>query len=275
MIRTTSLFQTIFTFTFLALLALAGTLSARTPNPAPSASPASRSLSGVETLRDTHLLLYRKLCELNELWATRTPDFEILTQADFNDDEVTLIQTHLKLVLRQLRSADVGHLSDSQRASRLTHIEALQAYMEAGNFPQNVFVAGRRPDRPGMVQTGLHVLDWLIDAQVNQDGYLRSVGNAGWWPRCGDAARFDQQPISSTTLLLAAEDAGLGALFFGLFRGEDAVRSEFTIPDGLEIIGVVALGHPARSLDEAGRSSARRRRSPAEIIHRGHWQPRS
>ena len=77
------------------------------------------------------------------------------------------------------------------------------------------------------------------------------------------------------TLLLAAEDAGLGALFFGLFRGEDAVRSEFTIPDGLEIIGVVALGHPARSLDEAGRSSARRRRSPAEIIHRGHWQPRS
>jgi hypothetical protein len=74
-------------------------------------------------------------------------------------------------------------------------------------LPQALIVAGRRLDRPGMVQTGLHVLDWLIDSQVNQDGYLRSVGNAGWWPRGGDAARFDQQPISSTTLLLAAETA--------------------------------------------------------------------
>jgi hypothetical protein len=74
-------------------------------------------------------------------------------------------------------------------------------------LPQALMVAGRRLDRPWMVEAGLRVLDWLIDAQTNEDGDLQSIGNAGWWPRGGHAARFDQQPISTTTLLLAAETA--------------------------------------------------------------------
>jgi hypothetical protein len=74
-------------------------------------------------------------------------------------------------------------------------------------LPQALIVAGRRLDRPRLVRAGLHVLDWLIGAQTNGDGDLGCVGNAGWWPRGGVAARFDQQPISTTTLLLAAESA--------------------------------------------------------------------
>ncbi len=72
---------------------------------------------------------------------------------------------------------------------------------------QALIVAGRWLDRPSMVQTGLRVLDWLIEAQTNADGHLQTVGNAGWWPQGGRPARFDQQPISTTTLLLAAEAA--------------------------------------------------------------------
>jgi hypothetical protein len=84
--------------------------------------------------------------------------------------------------------------------------EALVTY-ENELLPQALIVAGRRLDRPRMVQAGLRVLDWLIDAQTNADGHLRSVGNAGWWPRGGRPAQFDQQPISTTTMLLAAETA--------------------------------------------------------------------
>jgi hypothetical protein len=84
--------------------------------------------------------------------------------------------------------------------------EALVTY-ENELPPQALIVAGRRLKRPRMVQAGLHVLDWLIDAQTDQDGNLRTVGNAGWWPRGGQVARYDQQPISTTTLLLAAETA--------------------------------------------------------------------
>lgn len=77
------------------------------------------------------------------------------------------------------------------------------------------------------------------------------------------------------SLLLAAEDAGLGALFFGVFRGERELRQQLGIPGGLELLGAVALGYPAAESGDAasgpGRSAARRRRSPGQIIHRGGW----
>ena len=72
------------------------------------------------------------------------------------------------------------------------------------------------------------------------------------------------------TLLLAAEDRGLGALFFGVFRGADQLRSELGVPAPLELLGAVALGHPAAG-QEPGRSAARRRRSADEIIRWGSW----
>lgn len=74
------------------------------------------------------------------------------------------------------------------------------------------------------------------------------------------------------TLLLAAEDAGLGSLLFGVFQGEAALRAELGIPAELELLGAVALGFPAPDPPaRAGRSAGRARRRPDEIIHRGGW----
>ena len=81
------------------------------------------------------------------------------------------------------------------------------------------------------------------------------------------------------TLLLAAEDAGLGALFFGVFRGERELRHLLGIPSGLELLGAIALGHRADPTDEMtavstsgpGRSAGRDRRRSTQIIHRGRW----
>lgn len=73
------------------------------------------------------------------------------------------------------------------------------------------------------------------------------------------------------TLLLGAEDRGLGALFFGVFRGLDELRAELAIPAGMEVLGALALGYPDEAATADGRSAARRRRSPAEIVHRGGW----
>jgi nitroreductase len=82
--------------------------------------------------------------------------------------------------------------------------------------------------------------------------------------------------MSVMTLLLAAEDVGLGALFFGVFRGERRLRQALGVPPGPELLGAIALGYPApREPDEArklkGASASRRRRTAAEIIHRSHW----
>ncbi len=78
------------------------------------------------------------------------------------------------------------------------------------------------------------------------------------------------------TLLLAAEDAGLGALFFGVFRGERQLRHRLGIPAGLDLLGAIALGHRADASDEdpssgPGRSAGRTRRTSRQIIHRGRW----
>jgi len=72
-------------------------------------------------------------------------------------------------------------------------------------------------------------------------------------------------------LLLAAHDEGLGALFFAVFRAEREVRSALGVPDHLELLGAVALGHPAP--DEPGRSAARPRRPLESVVHRGRWRP--
>ena len=79
--------------------------------------------------------------------------------------------------------------------------------------------------------------------------------------------------MSVMTLLLAAEDAGLGALFFGVFSGEAELRSSLGIPANLQLLGALALGWPALPRPERGEglSARRNRRSAAEIIHDGAW----
>jgi nitroreductase len=77
--------------------------------------------------------------------------------------------------------------------------------------------------------------------------------------------------MSVMALLLAAEERGLGALFFGVFRNEAPLRAALGVPDDLQLLGAVALGHPADGAGAAGRSASRPRRSAGEIIHRGGW----
>ena len=74
--------------------------------------------------------------------------------------------------------------------------------------------------------------------------------------------------MATMTLLLAAEDAGLGALFFGVFLGEHELRTALSIPDRLELIGALAIGYRAASDDEPGRSADRPRRGANLIVHR-------
>jgi nitroreductase len=71
------------------------------------------------------------------------------------------------------------------------------------------------------------------------------------------------------SVLLGAEAVGLGALFFGLFEHEEAVRSQFGVPPELRAVGALALGH--RAPDRESRSSMRSRPALGEVVHRGRW----
>jgi nitroreductase len=45
-------------------------------------------------------------------------------------------------------------------------------------------------------------------------------------------------------ILLTATDLGLGALFFGIFQGQQALMDALGVPQGYRPIGAVAVGHP-------------------------------
>ncbi len=75
--------------------------------------------------------------------------------------------------------------------------------------------------------------------------------------------------FATMTILLTASDAGLGALFFGLDRGERHFLDSVGVPEGYQAIGAVALGWPAP--DRPSPSLKRGHRPSEEVIHRGRW----
>jgi nitroreductase len=76
--------------------------------------------------------------------------------------------------------------------------------------------------------------------------------------------------FSTMTFLLALEDNGLGALFFA-HANEQGLRSEFSLPDHVHILGTVALGYSAKDGTRRGRSASRLRKSVAQVMHRSRW----
>jgi nitroreductase len=70
-------------------------------------------------------------------------------------------------------------------------------------------------------------------------------------------------------ILLGAVDAGLGALFFGIFDHERDLLAELGVPDGWRAAGTIALGWPVAH--EPAPSLARPRPALHDLVHRGRW----
>src|SRR4051794_38990764 len=75
--------------------------------------------------------------------------------------------------------------------------------------------------------------------------------------------------FSAMLMLMAATDEGLGALFFGIFRGQADLLRALQVPDGYRPIGAITLGWPAD--DRPSASLQRGRRPLDEVVHRGRW----
>ncbi|MDQ1373448.1 MAG: hypothetical protein QOJ09_786 [Actinomycetota bacterium] len=144
---------------------------------------------------------------------------------------------------------------------------------------RRLFWENVRPDTPFDPSAGsLHAAGAVILPLAHKQAYLDryslpdkegfGLGDEDRWPVpywLVDVA------FASQSILLTAVDAGLGALFFGIFTGEDALLASLGVPDGYRPIGAIALGHPLPG--ERSRPSLRSGRRPSDqVIHRGRWR---
>jgi len=173
------------------------------------------------------------------------------------------------------RMVDLASRAPSAGKAQGWHLVVLEGE-QTDRFWRHAFPAERRGGFrwPGLFDAPVIALpfadaDAYVDRYAQPDKAATGLGaGAEAWPTpywTIDAS------MSLMTLLLAAEDEGLGALLFAVFNGEAEVRAELGVPDRLQLLGAVALGWPAEAPPAKGVSAKRPRRTPDEIIHRNAW----
>lgn len=76
--------------------------------------------------------------------------------------------------------------------------------------------------------------------------------------------------FATMLMLLTVVDAGLGALFFGIFSGERELLAVLGVPPEYRPIGAMAIGYSAPE-DRPSGSASRGRRPVEDVVHRGRW----
>lgn len=171
------------------------------------------------------------------------------------------------------RLLDSARRAPSAGNTQGTHFVVLEGPEQTARFWDVTLPAGDRPGFPWprLLDAPVLILPLSDEGAYRQryrepDKAASGLGD-GPWP----VAYWDTDAAMATmVLLLAAVDAGLGALFFGIFRNEERLLAELGVPAGVRPIGAVALGHPTGD-DRPSGSLARGRRELAHVVHRGGW----
>ncbi|HXK58751.1 MAG TPA: glycosyltransferase family 4 protein [Acidobacteriota bacterium] len=85
-------------------------------------------------------------------------------------------------------------------------IEDIVAYAN-GKISEALIVSGASLHKDKMLEAGLRSLEWLLEIQTDPRGHFVPVGCNGWYPRGGEKARFDQQPIEALDMIQACHQA--------------------------------------------------------------------
>ncbi|HUZ56397.1 MAG TPA: nitroreductase family protein [Streptosporangiaceae bacterium] len=122
--------------------------------------------------------------------------------------------------------------------------------------------------RAPLVIVPLSCKDICLDRYARQDKGWTDRHEAHWPVPYWDI----DTGLAALLMLLAAVDAGLGALFFGIPPALiGPFRDLYGVPDSYLPIGAVAIGHPDPAADKGGSSRVIKRRSLDDLVHRGRW----
>jgi glycosyltransferase involved in cell wall biosynthesis len=78
-----------------------------------------------------------------------------------------------------------------------------------GRLVQALLLCGRWTFTDAMIELSLEALRWLLNVQTSPKGHFEPVGCDGWFPRGGQKALFDQQPIEAAGMIDACVEAYL------------------------------------------------------------------
>ena len=120
-------------------------------------------------------------------------------------------------------------------------------------LPEALILAGRKLDRPDMVERGLETLDWLVGRQTSPRGAFRPVGCKSFGRAYAPPLAFDQQPLEATATIDAAAAAYqatgddkwrrvAGQAFAWFFGDNDAGMPLADASDGSCFDGLMATG---------------------------------
>jgi hypothetical protein len=84
--------------------------------------------------------------------------------------------------------------------------EDVVSYSNA-KLPHALLLSGQWMGRGDMAEAGLKSLQWLVEIQRSEAGHFAPIGNRGFYPRGGEKARFDQQPVEAHAMVSACLEA--------------------------------------------------------------------
>jgi glycosyltransferase involved in cell wall biosynthesis len=84
--------------------------------------------------------------------------------------------------------------------------EEVVSYANA-KLPHAMILSGRFMNNATMLELGLKTLRWLTKIQTSDAGSFRPIGSNGFYPRDGERAIFDQQPIEAQVTISACIEA--------------------------------------------------------------------
>lgn len=84
-------------------------------------------------------------------------------------------------------------------------LEPVLSYCNAA-LPHALIATGSSLGRPDLTDTGLSMLDWLLQEQT-RDGHASFIGSNGFYRQGGPKAQFDQQPVEAHAQVSACLEA--------------------------------------------------------------------
>jgi glycosyltransferase involved in cell wall biosynthesis len=112
--------------------------------------------------------------------------------------------------VRELRVSLVRRLQArfTQYATKDWQWHEAELNYDNARLPEALMACGRVINDDDMVKTGLRVLEWLRDIQIEPSGgWFAPIGNQGWYPRGGSKAQYDQQPLEAAAMIGACIEA--------------------------------------------------------------------